>query len=386
METLTIEQVKDLAKIEKEYCSSIYMPTHRTTVDSRQDPVRFKNLLRDVAETLKEMGMRQAQIDEYLGEAEKLLDSNEFWSHQGDGLAVFIRPGKFKYFRLPIKVSELTEVSDRYIIKPLLKLIEEQNQYFALLLSQKNLRLFRCTRFDAEQIDMGDTPTDIDEILKYEDPEKQIQYHTETAPASDPGGKRRAMYHGHGGGADDSEKKKALSRYFYAVANGIDEILKQSGLPLVTVGLEHYIPIFREACSYSNLLEQGVNHNPDDLNKEGMLEKTWQIVKPLVDESRRESREKFKQLLGTGKAADNISDVVKAAVAGRIETLFLDQDKSAYGKIDLVRNNIKISPENKGTELFNYAAAQTLLSNGKIVILREGEMSEHKPVSALYRY
>ncbi len=28
-------------------CISIYMPTHRASVETRQDPIRLKNLLRD---------------------------------------------------------------------------------------------------------------------------------------------------------------------------------------------------------------------------------------------------------------------------------------------------------------------------------------------------
>jgi hypothetical protein len=32
------------------WCVSLYMPTHRTWKDTRQDPIRFKNLLRPAEE------------------------------------------------------------------------------------------------------------------------------------------------------------------------------------------------------------------------------------------------------------------------------------------------------------------------------------------------
>lgn len=386
METLTIEQLKDLAKIEKDWCTSIYMPAHRTTVDSRQDPVRYKNLLRDVEKTLEEKGMRRPRIDEYLEQASGLLDSNEFWKHQGDGLAVFVTPDDFQYFRLPIRLDELTSVTDRFIIKPLLPLVEQQGQYLALLLSQKDLKLYRCSRFDAEQVELADVPTNIEEIMKYEDPEKQLQYHTETAPSREAGDKRKAMYHGHGVGVDDAGKKRLILRYFHAVDKGLEKFLNESNLPLVLIGLEHHLSLYEEANSYTNLIDEGVKYNPDDLNKEQVIEKTWQVMEPIIGKTRRESMDRFQESLGTGKATDNTREVIKAAVAGRIDTLFIDKDESVYGNVDLTSNSVEISKDNSGMELLNYAAAQALLSNGKIFILDDDEKDKHSPLAALYRY
>jgi len=39
--------------------------------------------------------------------------------------------------------------------------------------------------------------------LKYDAPEKQLQFHTRTPPAM---GRRSAMFHGHGGGIDESKE------------------------------------------------------------------------------------------------------------------------------------------------------------------------------------
>jgi len=49
-------------------------------------------------------------------------------------------------------------------------------------------------------MDLGDTPRKIEDILKYDDPEKQLQYHTGTSSGK---GKRSAIFHGHGVGTDD---------------------------------------------------------------------------------------------------------------------------------------------------------------------------------------
>ncbi len=60
------------------WCVSLYMPTHRTWEDTRQDPIRFKNLLRLAEERLIENGMRSVDVRTQLQPAQQLFDSRTF--------------------------------------------------------------------------------------------------------------------------------------------------------------------------------------------------------------------------------------------------------------------------------------------------------------------
>ena len=73
-------------------CVSIFLPTHRAGAETRQDPIRLKNLIGEARDLLLAKGLRAAEADVILAPARDLLGDGVFWRHQGDGLAVFLSP------------------------------------------------------------------------------------------------------------------------------------------------------------------------------------------------------------------------------------------------------------------------------------------------------
>jgi hypothetical protein len=57
---------------------------------------------------------------------------------------------------------------------------------------------------------LEDVPTSIAEALKYDDPEKNLQFHTGTTGGG--GGERSAMFHGQGAGNDEQERSPKSKR------------------------------------------------------------------------------------------------------------------------------------------------------------------------------
>ncbi len=100
MKVLSREELRTLIESPQQVKVSIYMPTHRTG-DIEQDPIRLKNLLRDAESQLISKEMHIPDAGELLKPAQKLLSDSYFWQHQGDGLAIFLSPDIFQYYRVP---------------------------------------------------------------------------------------------------------------------------------------------------------------------------------------------------------------------------------------------------------------------------------------------
>jgi len=49
-------------------CVSLYMPTHRAGRETEQDPIRYKDLLREAEERLMANGLRSPEVQEMLKE------------------------------------------------------------------------------------------------------------------------------------------------------------------------------------------------------------------------------------------------------------------------------------------------------------------------------
>ncbi len=101
MDKITREELKELSAHSRELCVSLFMPAFRAGRETEQNPIRFKNLLKEAENRLSASGARPPEIQELLKPARSLVDDPLFWQHQGDGLAVFLSADYFKKYRLP---------------------------------------------------------------------------------------------------------------------------------------------------------------------------------------------------------------------------------------------------------------------------------------------
>lgn len=58
---------------------SIYMPAHRMFSETKQDPIRFKNLLREAESRLKATGLRSWDTKRLLKSGKALIKDGCFW-------------------------------------------------------------------------------------------------------------------------------------------------------------------------------------------------------------------------------------------------------------------------------------------------------------------
>src|SRR5512135_881423 len=200
MAILTTAELETLAKEQGEWCVSIFMPTHRKGVDTQQDPIRLKDLLRHAEARLIQNGVRGPEAGELLKAAFGLLDQQDFWQNQSDGLAIFVSPKVFRAYRLPYPFEELVMLNIRFYIKPLLPLLWGDGRFFVLALSQQQVRLLQGTRYSVDEVyldDIPNLPKSLAETLKYDVYDNARQLHS---VGGEPGTQygRTAIFHGQG--------------------------------------------------------------------------------------------------------------------------------------------------------------------------------------------
>ena len=124
---------------------SLYQPTHRSHPDRQQDPIRFRNLVRALEESLREVYPAR-EIGRLLEPFHALAADGDFWSHTGDGLAVLGATDVFRVYRLQRSVPELAVVADSFHTKPLLRILQSVDRYQILGVSRQMIRLFEGNR------------------------------------------------------------------------------------------------------------------------------------------------------------------------------------------------------------------------------------------------
>lgn len=387
MDIVTREDLKMLAGAREGPCVSIYQPAHRAGPDTRtyarQDPVRLKNLLREAAWRVLAAGVGARQARALLAPVRRLLDNLTFWRYQSDGLAVFLAPGLCRTFRVPLRFEELVVVADRFHIKPLAALLTGDGLFCVLALSQNEVRLLVGTRDHMSEVELPGAPKSLAEALRYDDPERQLQFHTRTPRGA---GKRAAMFHGHGVGIDDA--KDNLLRFFQQVNHGVVGLLKGAPAPLVVAGVDYLLPIYREANTHPHLLEEGVPGNPEALRPDELHARAWPLVEPYFLKAREAAAARYLELRDTERAARDVRDVVPAAHHGRVEILFAAVGVRVWGTFDPATGAVEVSEEAPGQteDLVNLATIHTILNGGTAYAVVPEEMPEETPLAAVFRY
>ena len=208
-------------------CVSIYLPTHTKGAETQQDPIQLKNQLSKAEDMLAKRGLSKTEIEDLLSPARELISNQDFWQHQNSGLALFMSPGKFRYYKSPMDLTELTTVGEAFHLKPLLSLLANDGQFYVLATSQNKVSLYQATRDSVQAVDLGETPLDIATALQYDDPEESIQGHS-TSRNSGKGSSAQIKYSGQGSGKD-SENTDIL-RFFQLVADGVQDALDRKSV------------------------------------------------------------------------------------------------------------------------------------------------------------
>jgi hypothetical protein len=387
MDIVSQEELRALAGAPRGRCVSIFQPTHRGGSDTRtyvqEDLVRFKNLLRGAEQRLEAAGVATRDAQELLRPARTLLDDAEFWQYQSDGLAVFLAPSVFRTYRVPLPVPELVVVADAFHLKPLLTLLSGDGVFYVLALSQNAVRLLEATRDRVSEVDLSTAPRSLQEALRYDDPERQLQFHT---GAPGPGGRRAAMFHGHGVGTDDA--KDNLLRYCQQIDRGLGEVLRGSQTPLVLAAVESVQAVYRKASTQARLLDAGIPGNPEALRAEELRARAWPLVEPEFRRAREAALARYRELAGTGKATSALELVLPAAAQGRIDVLFVPVGVQRWGRFDPESTALELHDDAKpgDDDLLNHAAVHTVLSRGTVYAVPPGDMPDGAPVAAVFRY
>lgn len=389
MDILTIQDLVQLINREEELFVSIYLPTYRSGADIRQNLVRFKQLLRVAEAKLYSMEMRKEDIEGFLKPATNLVGETRFWQNQSDGLALFIYSEGINYFRLPFEFKESVSVGNKLYIKPLLPLFTGNGQFNILALSKNEVRLFRCTRQNVIEVNLEEfgAPNNVFDMQVDDDARTNLQFRT-----SSPQGTSSLSYNKvtQGQGNENDYEKNELTRYFRAIDESLLKIQNAQDIPLVLAGVEYLIPIYREKSNYPNIIKDYIKGNPEMLEAGELHKKAWEIVEPLFTEDQESAEDKYKQFSGQKNTLylDTLDKIIPAAYSGQIESLFVNNDISKWGKFNHENNKMELhKEESEGDEdLIEYVSILTLSRGGKVFAVTEDKVPQGKEVAAVLRY
>ena len=383
--TPTVEHFPELLLDRTGPCVSIYLPTGRRFPESQQDVVRFRNLLRQAESSLAdEMGADE--LNAFTAPLHELADSDRFWSHALDGLAVFLHADFYKVYKLQRAVPERAVVADSFHIKPLLRVMQSADRFQLLAITRDHVRLFQGNRDAVDEIALhASVPRTLTEALG----DEVTEAHTSLNPVGQlgHGGAHIAMHAGSGSRKDEIDKD--TERFFRLVDRAIMEHhTKHSGLPMVLASLPEYHAVFRSVSHNALLLPDAIAGNPDAFSPEELRQKAWELVEPRYTARLQGYIDEFGAAVPRGLASDVISDVAMAGLGGRVRALLVDDDRVVPGRVD--RNTGHVSygalEDPHVDDILDDLAEIVLRMGGEVVMVPRDRMPSITGVAAVYRF
>jgi hypothetical protein len=363
-------------------CLSLYQPTHRHHPDNHQDPIRFRNLVKSMEQSLRQKYTTR-EVKPLLEPFQALAENLEFWNHTLDGLAVLGAPGLFRVYRLQRLVPELVVVADSFHVKPLVRIVQSADRYQVLGLNRREVKLFEGNRDALDEIEpAAAVPRTITDALGEELTEPHLTVASYGAGVGGP-----PMRHGHGSQKDEVDID--AERFFRAVDRAVlEHHSKPSGLPLILAALPEHHNLFRQVSQNPFLLSDGIDTHPDALPGEALRDRAWRVVEPKYLTRLAGLVEEFGRAKSKGLSSDDPAPVAEAAVAGRVAKLLIEAERHVAGRIDPASGRIEYGdlahPEID--DLLDDLGELALNKGAQVVIVPAERMPTRTGIAAIYRF
>lgn len=346
---------------------SIYLPTDPVS-DGAAERIALKNAARAAVQQLVDAGVARADVAAITEELDGLVEDTVFWRHQARALAVLATPSSVRTFRLATTLAaELVDVSDRFLVKPLLRAVAFPQAALVLALSQGSVRLVELVA-DAAPFEVGvpDMP----------------------ASAADAVGKASITDRSPSRRLTGSEGQKVLiTQYARQVDQAIRSTVTAAGLPLILVATSPTDQLFRAVCSYPGLVAQSVNESPEGWSDTDLATAARRVLDDVHAAKLRGVLATYEERVAQQRAETDLATLARAATYGMIDTLLVDLDAFVPGTIDAEGALTYAETDDASTYgVTDEIARRTWLAGGAVIPIRQDELPGDTPVAGLLRW
>lgn len=343
---------------------SILCPTHRTSPDNLQDPIRVKNMITEATSRLhEEVGKREAEpLLERLNALVEAID----WRYTLDALALFVKRDYAASFDLPFSVNERVLLDESFATRDLVFALNRSPRYYVLVLSEQPTRLFEATHDRLQELSGGNFP------LEHQGP-----------------GGATAMPGGHGvqqGAYRDEYDRK----FFRAVDEELSKVLAEDPLPVIVTGVTRNLAFWDEISNNKSHCAGTLEGSYDSANHHELGQKVWPIMQGFMAQNRARVLDELGAAVGANIFAAGIGEVWQMAHEGRGETLLVEEDFHCAGKLGPSGLLLPADSDEADSEFMGDAVddlIETVLDkSGRVVFVENGALQTHNRIALILRY
>ncbi|MBA1228893.1 hypothetical protein G7013_04410 [Pseudomonas viridiflava] len=367
---------------------SVYMPTHRTFPQRTQDPIRLKNLIKEL-EILLEQHYPQIASQALIAPFHALIDDHAFWNACPEAIAIFGGLEHFLVVGLHKAVPETAVVNSHPYLKPLLRLAPMTDRYQVLCLSRDSVRVYEGSMQSLQEVSLPEAvPTNQNQALGDELTPRDQRGH----PDGFSGGGERGdpMMHESGGSGKQEEINLDRERFFRIVDRRITEHCSRvSKLPLVLVALAENQAVFRAQSRNPFLLPVGIEQDPATLTAAQLTSACGELIRLRQDDRLDEALGRYAKAVGQRLSAHELPEIARAATEGRVALLLVEAERTVNGVMDGLSGDLALQSNDEAgsDDVLDEMILAVMQHGGEVIVLPpERSMPSETGAAAIYRY
>lgn len=386
---ITRAELSELLKLNGQTYLSLYMPMARSFPDQEQNPVRYRNLLRQLREQLGSNG--GAGQEALLEPFEQLLHDDTLWRNPRDGLVVLGGEGVFKVYSLYQPVEERVQIDQQPYLKPLLQISQSAGTFQVLCVTRDAVRLFKGDQNVLNEVEMHeDVPRSLEEALGSElTPGNQLGNPNAHSRAGEK--QSGAAVHDQGGGKQD-EVNLDRERYFRAIDKAIIEHHSR-GLPVILAALPRNQAAYRAISHNPQLLEEGIALDPALLDAAALRQHAGEIITRRHNAWLDSVLERYGAAQGKQLACENIAEIGEAVYSGRVSVLLVESGRvlpgtvdPQSGAVDLHETDTEEAATRGAADVLDQLIPRAIQNGAEVVMVPPGLVPGESGAAAIFRF
>ncbi len=348
--------------------ASIYLRTTPLTQDAQADRIELKNLMKHALAEMAQAEAPKRSVEAVQQKIEALIDDDAFWVDQANSLAIFADPESIRTFRLPNRLTNLVQVSDRYHLKPLIRAVTFPNNAYLLPISIGSVRL---VELDADL------------------PPRSVAVPNLPKSAADAVGRRSHIERkGDMLSGESTSENALLTRYARAVDGALRPILSGHERPLIVVASEPMASIFRSVCSYPHLVRETISLSADHTPDHELADAARHVLDNLYGAEIKDLGALYAKRKSQARATADIALAARAATFGAIDALIVDMDADVPGAVGEEDGAVTFAEKADGASysVTDEIARRAWLSGARIVAARRPDIPDGGELAAILRY
>lgn len=369
---------EDLLRLQKEkgnICVSIVIPVHQLSPERRVDELEVKKAIKRAEELLQYKYPGSNEINGITNSLDKLYRQLDF-THNLDGLGLFVSPGVEFAVQFPFQVEEKIMVGSNFEIRDLVRKINYSIPYYTLVITEHGGRLFEGLGDDLTEINDNNFPVGYEDSYEYSKPSRSSSY---------AGYSHVKIFE-----KDKSELEAIrLSAFFRKLDELLDTYLI-SDTPLVIMGVEKELSLFSKVSGHQKNIVAKIPGSYANLNEKELAELAWPAIRLHLENVYGELIKEFVEKIGERHAISGIQDVWSATREGKGFKLLVELDYRCPGFLIENEEHLYLKPPQKPhsvlPDVVDDIIEMILEKNGKVYFVGNGALEGYGRIGLITRW